>query len=260
MATPPSRREPPAFRVLRVVRAQHRTPTLVRVTLGGPELAGLDPGLPAASIRLLLPRVGGELVVPRWNGNEFLEPDGRRPLLRTLTPLRLDAELLELDVEVVLHGEAPLSHWAASAAPGDPVAISGTGRGYSVDPGARSFLLAGDESAVPAMGTVLPALPAEARVTVVVERRVGTEPVELPAHPGVTVRWCELAEGAAPGDALVPAVEATSLDPDVRVWAAGEAAAVQRLRRHLFEAVGLPRSQAVVRGYWKRGRAGAGGE
>jgi NADPH-dependent ferric siderophore reductase len=38
------------------------------------------------------------------------------------------------------------------------------------------------------------------------------------------------------------------------VWAAGEAAAMQRLRRHLFDERGVPRSAAVVRGYWKRGR------
>ena len=36
---------------------------------------------------------------------------------------------------------------------------------------------------------------------------------------------------------------------------AGEAAAVQRIRRHLFEDRGLTRAQATVRGYWKRGRA-----
>jgi NADPH-dependent ferric siderophore reductase len=31
---------------------------------------------------------------------------------------------------------------------------------------------------------------------------------------------------------------------------------MQRIRRHLFEAVGFPRRRAVVRGYWKHGRAG----
>lgn len=39
------------------------------------------------------------------------------------------------------------------------------------------------------------------------------------------------------------------------VWAAGEAAAVQRLRTHLFEDRGRSRSSVTARGYWKRGRA-----
>jgi NADPH-dependent ferric siderophore reductase len=38
------------------------------------------------------------------------------------------------------------------------------------------------------------------------------------------------------------------------VWAAGEAAAVQRIRSHLFVDRGLPRAHATVRGYWKHGR------
>jgi NADPH-dependent ferric siderophore reductase len=42
----------------------------------------------------------------------------------------------------------------------------------------------------------------------------------------------------------------------MRVWAAGEAAAVQRIRRHLFQDRQLPRAQATVRGYWKHGRSG----
>jgi len=158
----------------------------------------------------------------------------------------------------VLHGDAPLSRWAEAAAPGAPAAVSGTGRGYDIDPAASSFLLAGDESAVPAMATLLAHLPATAAVRVLIERRVEAEPVSLPDHPNVSVTWCELADGDPSGAALVAAVAAEALDPDVRVWAAGEAAAVQKIRKHLFDEVGLARSQTVVRGYWKHGRAGAG--
>jgi len=57
-------------------------------------------------------------------------------------------------------------------------------------------------------------------------------------------------------DTLVDAVRNEDLDADVRVWAAGEAAAVQRIRRYLFQDRGLARTQAVVRGYWKHGRGG----
>ena len=41
------------------------------------------------------------------------------------------------------------------------------------------------------------------------------------------------------------------IEPDTRVWAAGEAGAMQRIRRHLFEERNLPRSRASIRGYWK---------
>ena len=178
---------------------------MVRVTLGGPQLAGLELGLPAGSVRLLLPPPGTtDVVLPSWNGNEFRDADGGRPVIRTLTPLRLDTDALELDVEIVRHGHGPLSAWAGAAGPGAAVAVSGTGRGYEVDATAPQFLLAGDESALPAIATLLPALPAGAHVDVVVEIAAASGRLALPSRPGLSVHWCELDEGARPGDALVP--------------------------------------------------------
>jgi len=78
----------------------------------------------------------------------------------------------------------------------------------------------------------------------------------LPDHPGAIVEWCDLPPAASPGDALVAAVGGANLVADTRVWVAGEAAAVQRIRRHLFADRGLPRLHAWVRGYWKHGRRG----
>ncbi len=249
-----ARREPPPFRTVEVSRVVHRSPRMVRVTLAGPELTGFDPGLPAASVRLLLPPDGSELVLPTWNGNEFLHDDGSRPIIRTLTPLRFDPDPPELDVEIVRHGHGLLSSWAGTVQPGDPVAVSGTGRGYEIDPDARSFLLAGDESALPAISVLLEALPPEAGVRVLAEVHDLDGRLDLPAHPGATVDWHPFEPGGRAGDALVAAVTGAELTPDVRVWVAGEAAAVQRIRRHLFDDRGLGRSQAVVRGYWKHER------
>ena len=82
----------------------------------------------------------------------------------------------------------------------------------------------------------------------------------LPEHPGATVQWWDLAPGAPPGDALGAAVRDVELADGTRVWAAGEAAAVQRIRRHLFDDRGLSRAETSVRGYWKHGRAGDGGD
>ena len=232
-----------------------------RLTLTGRELEGFDPGLPAASVRLLLPQPGsGAPVIPTWDGNEFLHADGARPAIRTLTPLRFDAEQLELDVEVVLHGDGPLSSWAAAAGPGDHVAVAGTGRGYEIDPSAPAFLLAGDESALPAMTMLVAELPAPAEVHAIVELGDPRAEVDLPHHPHLSVDWRVADRGGRPGDELVAAVTGRAIDADTRVWVAGEAASVHRIRRHLFDQLGLPRSRVVVRGYWKHGRRSDGGE
>jgi NADPH-dependent ferric siderophore reductase len=232
---------------------------MVRVTFAGHGLAVLTAGLPAASVRLLLPSSGSrEPVLPTWNGNEFLLPDGRRPTIRTFTPRRVTAAPGELDLEIVIHGDGPSSRWADAVEPGAVAAVSGPGRGYAIDPDAAGFVLAGDESAIPAVSQLLECLPPETQVQVHLEVADPQGRVPLPNHPSAAVEWHDLPGGAVPGDALVAAAESTDVSPDTRVWVAGEAAAVQRIRRHLFEDRGLSRAHATVRGYWKHGRAGAG--
>lgn len=255
-AFPRQRREPPRFRSVDVRRIERLTPRLVRVTFGGHDLDGLTVEQPAASVRLLLPSPGShELVMPSWNGNEFLLPGGRRPAIRTFTPRRVDPVALEVDLEIVIHDGGVASEWAEVAEPGNPAAISGPGRGYVVDRDAPCFLLAGDESAIPAMSELLEVLPQQASVHVHVEVADPRARLPLPDHPRSTVEWHELPEGASPGDALLAAVRAADLGSTVRVWVAGEAAGVQRLRRH-FKERGLTPAQISIRGYWKRGRAG----
>lgn len=232
---------------------------MLRLTLGGGALAGLERGLPAASVRLLVPSPGSDaLVVPAWTGNEFLLPGGRRPVIRTYTPLRLDDEQAELDLDVVLHDLGAVSTWAEAARAGDPAAVSGTGRGYTIEPDARSFLLAGDETAIPAIGQLLEHVPDHADVEVIIEVAHPDARVELPTHPGARVSWVDRPAGAPPGNSLIGAVKRAAIAPEGQVWVAGEAAAVHRIRRHLFADRGLPRRQAHVRGYWKHGRPGTG--
>jgi len=251
------RREPPRFRRVAVHTVGRLTPRLVRVTLTGPELEGLTIDEPAASVRVLLPAAGStELVMPAWNGNEFLLADGSRPIIRTFTPYRFDAESSQLELWAVLHGDGPASEWAAAATPGDAAAISGPGRGYTIDRDATAFLVAGDETAIPAISQLLDELPAAASVQVFIEVAHPDARLSLPEHPGARVTWWDLPAGARPGDAVVEAVTNAHLAPDTIVWAAGEAAAVQRIRRYLFDDLGMPRTRTTVRGYWKHGRGG----
>src|SRR5437899_6938289 len=191
---------------------------MVRVTFAGPDLEGLAVEQPAASVRLLLRSPGArELVVPTWNGNEFLLPDGRRPAIRTFTPRRADPDALELDLEIVVHGDGVASGWAASAEPGMAAAISGPGRGYTIDPAAPAFFLAGDETAIPAISQLLEALPPETPTQVRIEVAEPSARVALPDHPRASVEWHELPPGAPPGDGLVAAVRDADVVAGTRV-------------------------------------------
>jgi NADPH-dependent ferric siderophore reductase len=251
------RREPPRFRFVTVQHVERVTPRLQRVTLGGRDLEGFTVDEPAASVRLLLPSRGSnELVMPEWNGNEFLSADGTRPTIRTLTPRRVVADPPALDVEVVVHGAGAASAWAEGAAPGAVAAISGPGRGYAIDVDAPAFVLAGDETAIPAISELLGVLPSRVPVQVHVEIARPDARLEFAPRAQCSVAWHDLPAGTPPGAALVAAVRAADIVTGARVWVAGEAAAVQRIRRHLFDERAVPRAHASVRGYWKHGRSG----
>jgi NADPH-dependent ferric siderophore reductase len=260
-AAPRIRREPPRFRQVTVSRVEAISPRLQRITLTGGELEGFAVDLPAASVRVLLPPPGSaQLVMPAWNGNEFLLPDGARPAIRTFTPRRVDPDALELDIDVVLHGSGAASEWAGTASAGAPAAVSGPGRGYAIDAAAPAFVLAGDESAIPALSQLLEVLPAATPVQVFVEIAAAEARIDLGPHARAVIEWRELADGAPAGDGMFAALRDAEIVPDARVWVAGEAAGVQRIRKHLFEVRGLTRTQATVRGYWKHGRAGTDDE
>ena len=163
---------------------------------------------------------------------------------------------LSLEVQVVVHDGGAASRWVTAAAPGDTAAMSGPGRGYPIDPDAAGFLLVGDETSIPAIGQLLEWMPPTIPVEVHIE--VGRRQAELalPVRGATLITWHLRASGAPPGDTLVTAVVSSTIADGWRIWAAGEAAAMYRIRHHLFDGLGLSRARATVRGYWKHGRAG----
>ncbi len=238
-------------------RVEPVTPRLRRVTLRGAALAGFTADEPAASVRLLLPAPGtSELVIPTWRGNEFLLPDDTKPVIRTFTPRAFDPERLELDLDVVIHGHGIASEWAATVRPGAPGAISGPGRGYTADHTATSFVIAGDESAIPAIMQVIPALPAHAHASIFIEIAHPDARMTITTRSTAVATWLDLPADASPGEMLVRALRSAPPAVQSRVWAAGEASAMQRIRRFCFDEVGIPRSNCTIRGYWKHGRGG----
>lgn len=241
------RKPPPPFRHASVVAREPVSPFMTRVIVEGPSLAGFAIDEPAASVRLLLP-TDGLLTIPEWAGNEFRLSNGERALIRTLTPRRFDPQTLELAIDIVHHDGGIASEWAATASPGDQVAVSGPGRGYTIENDASGYVLVGDETAIPAICQLLEHLP-DVPITVHIEIRHADARVDL--HRTVEQHWHVLGEGAVHGDSVVPLVEGMDLHDGVRVWAAGEAQAMQRLRKVLFTELGLARSVATVRGYWK---------
>ena len=250
----PTRKEPPPFRRVSVQRIDSLTSRMRRFVLGGPELDGLVIDEPASSVRLLIPpTVGADLEIPTWTGNQFELASGDRAPIRTFTPRFFDTEAHELTIDVVVHDNGAASDWASAASPGDEVAVSGPGRGYEIDTDAASYLLAGDETAIPAISQLLEEMPETMPLRVMVEVETPDAQLDLPPHQRAEMTWHDN-DGGTPGSALIAAVTGLA-DMPPAVWVAGEAAAVQKIRKHLFDQRGMSRSEATVRGYWKHGRS-----
>jgi NADPH-dependent ferric siderophore reductase len=229
-----------------VQRVQRLTARMIRVVFGGPALAGFNWNGPAAHIKLIL---GADT------------PEVRAPS-RTYTPRHFDAAAHELTVDFVLHGAGPASSWAAQAQVGQSMLIAGPGRCYAVDTQAQWLLLAGDESALPAVATILEALPETTRTEVLLEVNDAADEFAIaPQRPNVEIRWLHRAQPilghggtARAGVELLSAISAFP-QPAGRgaIYVACEADAMRHIRRHLLLERTLPREWLTTRGYWKQG-------
>ncbi len=298
------------------VRAVERlSPSFVRVQLGGPLLRDLGVVRPWYDQRIKLVFPGAPGVVPTlvdeqssnadvdWYSTWLARPEAERGHMRTYSVRDVigEGEETRLVVDIVVHEGAtgPGNSWALSAAPGDQLAIMAPRRGRPYggiewDPQAgRRLLIAGDETAVPAICVILEQLPATARGTAFVEVPYAADVQDVDHPVGVEVVWLPR-EGAQHGELLHPAVAKhlgaprpvvqvpdEEVDPDLwetptfsssgeavsdgtgdpsatrhadlYAWIAGESKVVTGLRRHLVRDLGVDRRQVAFMGYWRRG-------
>ncbi|MGI9002997.1 MAG: siderophore-interacting protein [Pseudonocardia sp.] len=241
-----------APRLLQVRRSERITPRTVRVTLGGDELAGFGGDGPDRRIKMFFPVPGQDRpALPRATSGGPLWPTGEaRPTIRTYTVRRFDASVGELDVDFVLHeGHGPAAAWARDARPGSWVGVSEPGGRYVPDPAAEFHVVIGDETALPAIATVLAALPADVPTLAFLEVADTGEEQELPSS--AAVHWIHRGDREA-GAPLAETVRAAELPAGHgQAWLAGESACVRELRRHLLDDRALDRRAIYATGYWR---------
>jgi NADPH-dependent ferric siderophore reductase len=259
-SAPPVRRgrPKPQYRAVEIKRVNDITPHMRRITVTGEELAGFSTQGVAGHVRVLLPAPGQDSpALPVWGPEGPVYPEGvPRPTSRAYTPRRWDPETLELDIDFVLHGDnGPASAWAARAKPGDKLVVVAPRRAFQPDASADWHLIVGDESALPAIATILEVLPASTWAIVYVEVSDAAEEQPLPSAARTEVHWVHR-RGTAPGEKLERAVRAVSFPQGSgRAWVAGEAQVMRNLRKHLLVDRGMDRAALNTQGYWKLGTA-----
>ncbi|MFF8570203.1 SIP domain-containing protein [Streptomyces sp. NPDC015408] len=256
---------PPTLREVEVVRIADLTPGMRRVTLSGEQLCAFTTPegftRPAFASRgfdddlaLYFSHPGlSDPVLPVQGEAKLIVPKDPRPLSRAYTVRRWDPEAGELDVDFVRHGVGVGTTWAYRAAPGDRIHLSGPRTSKTLPAGTDWWLVAGDDTALPAIGRLLDELPADARAQVFVEIAEDAHRQELRELPGVDVTWLvRPGETSGTVSPLTGAVRGAGWWPgQAFVWLAGEHTAVRDIRRHLVEDRGVPKEDIDFTGYWR---------
>ena len=215
---------------LRVRGVVDRTPRMREISLTSPDLAAFS-WLPGQDVSLGFTTDAGIV--------------RRRYSIR-----RLDPQSLNLDIEVVMHGDGPGMRWAKQAQPG--MAIDGIApRGkITLDPEANWHLFAGDATAVAASLAMIEALPASVPTFgfFLVDDRA--EHQEVPGGSRIEWRYRdqELRQALR---------EADLQNHSGHAYLAGEVGLVTGLKAELL-AQGWKAENISAKAYWNRGRANAG--
>ncbi|MFJ8104396.1 siderophore-interacting protein [Streptomyces sp. NPDC096132] len=249
------------FFSLQVVRTRRLGSSLVRVSFAGEDLQYFFSDGRDQSLSLFLPHPGQDApAVPFelgdgwWQGWREL-PDDVRAVMRsyTLRALRRDPD--EIDIDFVLHTPAgPASAWAARAAAGDRVVLLGPAvadnRAIRFRPPRDTDLVVlwGDETALPAISSILESLPSGQRVRAWIEVHDPGNVQDLMTLADAEITWV----GAG---ASLEAVQEARLPRAAHpyVWIAGESGSVKALRRHFVRERGVDRRRVTFVGYWRQG-------
>lgn len=209
------------------------SPCLRRITFGGTSLLGFGTDNGSTwdlRIKIVVPSPGHSLPPDQafecddsedpgrsWRQAWLRLPEAERGELRSYTvrAARLDAAYPEIDVDFVLHPtgpQGPAARWARGIRIGDPALVMGPAvsagqcAGIEFAPGrARNVLLAGDETALPAIAGILRDLPAGFVAEAIIEVPDSAMIENLPTAARAKVTWLER-QGNAHGALLVDAV------------------------------------------------------
>ncbi|MGM3174506.1 siderophore-interacting protein [Dickeya lacustris] len=276
------------------------TPSLIACVLQGEAIKGMKLCAPDQRIKVLLPAEDGtpSSLPPtgEWYKLAQALPKAQRPIARTYTLRALDTERGEMTVEFVAHGtEGPASTWALGAEPGARLQVVAPRGDYAGDNGGyewvqsahtRQVLLMGDETALPAIKSILEQLaqqdnPPQVQAFIEVPLQADCTD-DYRTLPFAEVVWLPReGTGATYGERLLEAARhwscpvAQAVSHPVTVediaegekvwqpastqqgqffgWVAAESSAVKALRRYLLAEKGVAQDAITFMAYWSRG-------
>jgi NADPH-dependent ferric siderophore reductase len=240
----------------RVEAIEWPAPALARVVLNGDGLAGYAASPYTDSyVNVAIPPADAPYSAPFALDDLKSLPREQRPFRRRITVRRWDPESRRLTLEFVTHGDSGAAGaWAARAREGEALVFTGPAGAYRPDPAADWHLMAGDESALPAIAASLEAVPAGAPVVVRLVCDGPGHELALTTPGELDLAWLHRTGGPGDADLLADAVAAVAFPAGrAHAFVHGEAGETRAVRRHLLADRGLAADQLSCSPYWRRG-------
>ncbi len=245
----------PDLREIRVVGSRNISPHMRRVTVACHDARHFAHG--GLHFRLLIPPKGRTPIWPKLRSDGRIEwaKDEDALTVRIYTFRSIDLDRGEIDIDFVLHeGEnMPGAEWALNAKPGDIAGALGPGGGGVPD--ATSMILAGDETALPAISRMAAEVSAGTRLRIFLEVDGPTEELPLPSAGTVDLTWMHRNGAPAGTMGLVETAIKNALadaDADTFVWAGCERSEAKRIRHFLKTERTHDRHKMSIGAYWER--------
>lgn len=226
-----------SLRAVKVMSIHKPTPGVRRIVLGGHSLKSFAPDLPAQWVKIFLPDTNGPKIGRAFTIRDF------------------DTAQHQLTFDIALHDGGPMSAWALTAQVGDCLELAGPRGGFRGATPRSWLLLAGDDTALPALAAIVRQLPAEQQVHLFIEVANESEKQFLATQPRVRVRWV-YREGSEtqPAETLAEVLRFSPLpSTGGDAWIAAEATTIRSIRTHLLRERGFELGRVHAAGYWKKG-------
>ncbi|MCV6600386.1 MAG: siderophore-interacting protein [Cohaesibacter sp.] len=241
---------PPNFRKARITSVQPIGHTYIRITLAADDIDRFFEG--GMHFRLLFPKKSGN--DPVWpyidEDGRTIWPTGDQELMRPVYTVRkIDKEKPAFDFDVFLHEGGPTAEWACQAKKGDEIGLMGPSGGWI--PQADYFLLAGDETAIPAIARILETLPPTSRGQVFLSVKKQDDQLKITHPQGMTLEWVVRQDGAH--EKLLERASQAVLPErgDVFVWFAAKKSEARKAKHHFRGEKGFNTKNSYIAGYWE---------
>lgn len=239
------------------------TPHYIRITLEGKDTQKFNRTTIGVNNKIFLAPEGCDRVyLPEFDfekGQWVPMDEAIRPSIRTYTHRGIDLEKNELYVDFVAHGdEGPASRWAIQAPIGAELGVAMGTEPSELYPVAARYILVGDATAIPVLGSILEDLPANVQVKAFIEVETQEDIQSLETKAQSDIEWIinpTPGQNTRLAEKALAYIEEQGEMESKFAYVAAEFSNVKLLRNYLRKEKNWTKDELYAYSYWKFGKA-----